>query len=242
MVDSARGSVGLTPKIYFDRSGAGGIPWWPLPIKVRVLESIMHSASQRQWLLSSAIASGMVLLVAGGGVQPASAQKARAVAVNVDPNENPVRGARYFVDFRARTAASYGHAFVWYGRVGERAIEVAGLHPATESVIPYVIGHVLPVPSETGASYGDLDEQYLTASYRVTMNEAEAKKVISYVKQLQRNSPVWNAATYNCVTFISRIAGYMGLELPDSTLLYPELWVNSLRERNGKNPKLKIAQ
>ena len=52
--------------------------------------------------------------------------------------DNPRYGGRYFVDFRARTAASYGHAFLWYGRVKQDgkvgAIEVAGLHPATAAL------------------------------------------------------------------------------------------------------------
>jgi hypothetical protein len=139
----------------------------------------------------------------------------------------------YYVDFRARTAASYGHAFVWYGRSGQRQIEVAGLHPAGESVIPYIVGHVLPVPSETGKSYGDLDEEYLTASYRVYMTEAEAQRVFAYIKHLQDTSPLWNAATYNCVAFIQDIARYMGLRVPGNHLLYPEDWVNRLREVNG---------
>jgi hypothetical protein len=99
----------------------------------------------------------------------------------------------------------------------------------------------LPVPSETGASYGDLDEQYLTASYRIILNEAEAKQVFAYIKHLQATSPLWNAATYNCVAFISNIAQYMGLNVPSSTLLYPENWVNELRDNNGKNPKVKLA-
>jgi hypothetical protein len=59
--------------------------------------------------------------------------------------DNPKYGGRYFVDFRARTAASYGHAFLWYGRLKENgkvgSIEVAGLHPATDSVVPYILGH-----------------------------------------------------------------------------------------------------
>ena len=80
------------------------------------------------------------------------------------------------MDFRARTAASYGHAFVWYGKTSEKQVEVAGLHPAGDTV-PYVLGHLMWVPSETGASYGDLDVQYLTASYRVYLSEADAKKV-----------------------------------------------------------------
>ena len=145
----------------------------------------------------------------------------------------PQPRGQYYVDFRARTAASYGHAFVWYGRTDQRAVDVAGLHPATDSVVPYILGHVIPVPSETGASYGDLDEQYVTASYRVHMNEADGKRVHAYIKRLQGSSPLWNAATYNCVSFIQDIAKYMGLKVPNNHLLYPEDWVNSLKRING---------
>ena len=81
----------------------------------------------------------------------------------------------YYVDFRARTAASWGHAFVWYGKTSERQVEVAGLTPAGDT-LAYVVGHVTFVPSETGASYGDLDPEYLTAHYRVYLNEPDAKK------------------------------------------------------------------
>ena len=46
-------------------------------------------------------------------------------------------GHPYFVEFRARTAASYGHAFVFYGKLtpeGQFAwVEVAGLHPAGDT-------------------------------------------------------------------------------------------------------------
>jgi hypothetical protein len=115
----------------------------------------------------------------------------------------------------------------------QRAVEVAGLHPASDSVIPYILGHVVPVPSETGASYGDLDEEYLTASYRVVMTEDEARPVIAYIKQLQGSRPVWNAAVYNCVAFIQDVARFMGLRVPNTHLIYPEDWVNKLRALNG---------
>ncbi len=121
-------------------------------------------------------------------VQPASAQDAKQASVKP---QTASRGV-YYVDFRARTAASYGHAFVWYGRADQKQIEVAGLHPASESVIPYILGHVIPVPSETGKSYGDLDDDYLTASYRVYMTEAEAQRVFAYIRRLQATSPLWN--------------------------------------------------
>jgi hypothetical protein len=144
-----------------------------------------------------------------------------------------VQKPMYYVDFRARTAASYGHAFVWYGRTDQKKVEVAGLHPASDSVIPYIVGHVLPVPSETGASYGDLDEQYLEASYRVLIDEAQARRVFAYIKRLQATSPVWNAALYNCVAFIQDIARYMGLRVPNNHMLYPKTWVTQLRALNG---------
>jgi hypothetical protein len=150
----------------------------------------------------------------------------------------PPRGPRtgvakgpYYVDFRARTAASWGHAFVWFGKTSERAVEVAGLTPAGDT-LAYVLGYVAWVPSETGASYGDLDPQYLTASYRVYLNEPDAKRVFAYIKQLQANSPLWNAETSNCTSFIGSIAKFMGLNVP-IRWKRPEDYVNSLKEMNG---------
>src|SRR5262249_17310827 len=172
-----------------------------------------------------------VALAAGLQIQAASAQdKPAATPTSAQPQTT---SRLYYVDFRARAAASYGHAFVWYGRADQKQIEVAGLHPASESVIPYILGHVIPVPSETGKSYGDLDDGYVTASYRVYMTEAEAKRVFAYIKHLQDTSPLWNAATYNCVTFIQDIARYMGLKVPGNHWMYPEDWVNRLKELNG---------
>jgi hypothetical protein len=161
-----------------------------------------------------------------------------AVASSAPPatsDVKPVRGVAakgpYYVDFRSRTAATYGHAFIWYGKTSEKQVEVAGLAPAGNE-LPYILGHIMFVPSETGASYGDLDEQYLTASYRVYMNEPDAKKVFAYIKHLQETSPLWNAATTNCTAFIGRIATFMGLKAPFH-LLKPEEYVNQLRELNG---------
>jgi hypothetical protein len=145
----------------------------------------------------------------------------------------------YYVDFRARTAASYGHAFVWFGKTSEKQVEVAGLHPAGDTV-PYVLGHLTWVPSETGASYGDLDVQYLTASYRVYLSEADAKKVFAHIKHLQATSPLWNAETTNCTAFIGRIAAFMGLKTPFH-LLKPEEYVNQLKALNGGRQTVRLA-
>jgi hypothetical protein len=147
-----------------------------------------------------------------------------------EPGAGSTKGP-YYVDFRARTAASWGHAFVWFGKTSEREVEVAGLTPAGDTVT-YVLGHLTLVPSETGASYGDLDPQYLTANYRVYLNEPDAKRVFAYIKKLQASSPVWNAETFNCTSFIGSIANFMGLKVP-LRWQRPEDYVNSLKAMNG---------
>ena len=154
------------------------------------------------------------------------------------PGLGSVKGP-YYVDFRARTAASWGHAFVWYGKTSERAVEVAGLTPAGDNV-PYVLGHLTWVPSETGASYGDLDPEYLTAHYRVYLNEPDAKRVFAYIKKLQASSPLWNAETFNCTGFIGDIAGFMGLNVPHRWQR-PEEYVNSLKALNGGRQVVRLS-
>ena len=192
---------------------------------MRYLRTKRRSLAFRVGLYALALAAGLQ-------IQAASAQdKPAATPTSAQPQTTS--RAIYYVDFRARTAASYGHAFVWYGRADQKQIEIAGLHPASESVVPYLLGHIIPVPSETGKSYGDLDEGYVTASYRVYMTEAEANDVFAFIKRLQAMSPMWNAATWNCVAFIQAIAIHMDLKVPGNHLLYPEDWVNQLRKLNG---------
>jgi hypothetical protein len=154
------------------------------------------------------------------------------------PGSGSAKGP-YYVDFRARTAASWGHAFVWYGKTSEPEVEVAGLTPAGDTVA-YVLGHVTWVPSETGASYGDLDPQYLTANYRVYLNESDAKRVFAYIKDLQASSPVWNAETFNCNAFVGKIADYMGLKVP-VRWERPEIYVNDLKAMNGGRQVVRLS-
>jgi hypothetical protein len=160
---------------------------------------------------------------------PQSARKQRSGAAK----------GSYYVDFRARTAASWGHAFVWYGKTSQREVEVAGLTPAGDTAA-YVLGHLMWVPSETGASYGDLDPEYLTASYRVYLNEPDARRVFAYIKKLQASSPVWNAETTNCTAFIGSIASFMGLKVP-SRWQRPENYVNSLKAMNGGRQMVRLS-
>lgn len=157
---------------------------------------------------------------------------------------NPRSTKRYFIEFRARSAASYGHMYVLYGRVNSRhemvETRIAGLHPAGDaancyncSLFNWTIGHVIPVPSETGASDGDLEEKYVTARYRVWLDKAQYKAIDAYIRKLQADSPTWNALWNNCVDFGRDIAEHLGLKVPAFIWLEPKDFVTELRKMNG---------
>ena len=151
----------------------------------------------------------------------------------------------YFISFRARNAESYGHTFVVIGRFDDKGripydstgtlipsmTEVAGLHPASTSVVPYMLGHIIPVPSETGASDGDTEKAYLLAEWTVPLTAAEYQDVSTYIRGLQDSSPVWNAVAYNCSAFVSDIAKHMGYKVPNSLHL-PKTYIEDLRAMN----------
>src|SRR6202030_2802404 len=99
-------------------------------------------------------------------------------------------GGQYFVEFRARYAWDYGHTFIVHGRVGERLTKasVAGLSPVGDDATAWVIGHYVPVPAETGWTDGDLEDQYISARYRVNMSKDD--RVMGFVRHLQASKHV----------------------------------------------------
>ena len=178
----------------------------------------------------------------------AFAMSASAAHAQFGPNEKikqpvtaaackPQPGKPYFVEFRSRTAASYGHSFVLHGRLGANGrfgkFEVAGLHPKGYDPNVYMQGHVMPVPADTGASWGDLDEQYLTARYCVVLSEAEYQRTAAYIRRLQATSKEWHAPTNNCNSFIGDVARHMGLLAPPTPVLLPEHFVTLIKDLNG---------
>jgi hypothetical protein len=151
---------------------------------------------------------------------------------------------RYFIEFRSRPDAVYGHLYVLYGEVNSNneivKSRIAGLHPTGDSktcencsLFNLTIGHVIFVPAETGASDGDRNEKNVTARYRVWMDWAHYKDLDAYIRKLQRDSPVWNVLVQNCVEFGRSIATHMGLHVPLLVLMEPEAFVTDLRELNG---------
>lgn len=152
---------------------------------------------------------------------------------------SPMAG-QYFVEFRSRYALSYGHTFLVYGRLNANgevgqvtADQVAGLHPAGEGPQLWSVGHVLPVPAETGPSDGDLEDEYISARFRVPLNEAQYYRAVAYIRKKQKTSPTWHAVLYNCNRWVGEVATFMGLQAPSNTLLYPADYIASLRSLNS---------
>ncbi len=198
----------------------------------------------------------------GFGAQPASAQSSDRAALPAYPAATSTAaaddekwtvttgtkhghpGKPYFIEFRGRAAANYGHMYVLYGRVNARdeivSSRIAGLHPAGDandcyncSLFNWTVGHLVPVPAETGASDGDLEEKYVTARYRVWLTAAQFNDVDAYIRKLQADNPTWNALFNNCVGFGRSIAVHMGLKVPAMLWEEPKDFVEGLRKENG---------
>ncbi len=157
-------------------------------------------------------------------------------------------GKRYFVEFRGRNAASYGHLYILYGEVNSHneiiRSEIAGFHPAGDandcdncSVVNWTLGHLVPVPGEMGASDGDLEEKYVTARYRIMLSVAQYRKLAAYIKKRKAEKTEWHALFNNCVGFGKEVAEFLELKIPVFIWLEPKEFVEQLRDRNGGQPQ-----
>lgn len=154
----------------------------------------------------------------------------------------------YFIEFRARSAQTYGHATVVFGKLDRRGkvpvdkkgvlnpkmVQISGLHPATTSNVPWSVGHVVPVPAETGPSDGDFEDIYVTARYRINLTKREFNKIVAIVHQQKEKNKLWYAPVFdmNCLGYINSIAKKMNLKVPRKILL-PKDYVTSLKEMNS---------
>ena len=180
------------------------------------------------------VATGLGL---GLGLGTASAQTTR-VAGNQTPVVTSGAGQYYF-EFRSRQAWDYGHTFVVFGRVGEAPSRnnVAGLSPKGDDPQMWLMGHYVPVPSDTGWTDGDLEDKYITSRYRVLVSKEQYDRTVAYIRQLQAKSTTWSVEMYNCNAFVADIAKFMGLRVPASSWIYPKVFVSNMRKINTGHPE-----
>jgi hypothetical protein len=187
-------------------------------------------------LLGLIVVTGLGLSVAGAQtssqsqtIRPANTRSAAATSGS----------GQYYVEFRSRQAWDYGHTFVVFGRVGEAPGKnnVAGLSPKGDDPSMWVMGHYVPVPSDTGWTDGDLEDKYITSRYRVLINNDQYDRVVAHIRALQSRSHFWSVELYNCNAFVADIANFMGLKVPSSSWIYPKVFVNNLRKINTGHPE-----
>lgn len=205
-----------------------------------------RSGMTRRWLAGlSALAAVVAADLSPAQALPAAGTRQNAIespapVVEVARRErraqNPVAAGQYAIEFRARYALSYGHSYVMYGQLNSRGEmvqpKIVGLHPASDSSAVYMWGHLVPVPSETGASDGDGDERYTSARWRIPLTAEQYAKVSASIDRLKASSPVWHAALYNCNAFVGDIARSMGMQTPHHWLA-PQDYITSLRRMNA---------
>jgi len=174
-----------------------------------------------------------MIALAGLGLSVAGAQTSSHTQI-VQPANATSGSGEYYVEFRSRQSWDYGHTFVVFGRVGEtpRKSNVAGLSPKGDDPKMWVMGHYVPVPSDTGWTDGDLEDRYITSRYRVLMNKAQYDRVVAYIRQLQATHTTWSVELYNCNAFVADIARFMGLKAPSSSWIYPKVFVSNMRKIN----------
>lgn len=159
------------------------------------------------------------------------------------PALSPDKG--YFIEFRARNALSYGHASVAFGKLDDDnrvprlpngdlkpgAVEISGLHPASDSNAVYSVGHFVPVLASTGPSDGDDEHAYLLARYRINLTYDEFLRTVAIVQRRKRVTRYWNGPVNSCVTYLRRIAEDMGLKTPVAPH-FPQKFVETLAAVN----------
>lgn len=161
------------------------------------------------------------------------------------PLRKRARGRKtHFVEFRARSAQTYGHTSVVFGKLRRGRVpkdrkgvllkgwyEIAGLAPASNSGTVYMLGHLVPLKATTGWTDGDDEDEYTTAKFLIKLTRKEYLQVRRLIKKRQRASKFWNATVYACVHFTADVAKDIGLKVPRGFNL-PKSWVNKLKRIN----------
>jgi hypothetical protein len=192
---------------------------------------------QSLWVVVVAIVFAMALDLGTASAQTSAPQIVRPASNNTSIVTSG--SGQYYFEFRSRQAWDYGHTFVVFGRVGEPPSKknVAGLSPKGDDPQMWLMGHYVPVPSDTGWTDGDLEDQYITSRYRVLVSKEQYDRTVAYIRQLQAKSTTWSVELYNCNAFVADIAKFMGLKVPASSWIYPKVFVSNMRKINTGHPE-----
>jgi hypothetical protein len=142
----------------------------------------------------------------------------------------PPARSGYFIDFRARPGALWGHTFIVYGSTDGREVHRAGIYP-DDGQQGLIFGTFVPVPATVRTVRDDLTETP-SAIYRRSLSAADYARLKSTVARLRASERLWQMLMYNCNDFAQDVAHTLGLATPPS-ILVPNAWVRALKAMNG---------
>jgi hypothetical protein len=179
-------------------------------------------------ILAAALSLGLVAGLAGS----ASAEDLPG-QVFTSPADARMAGAPYFVDFRARRGAVFGHTFVVYGRLGASGKpldgEYAGNYPA-DGHLGLIVGSLIPVRTIIGSVNDDLRDP-ATIIYRRRLTAAQFARLKATVRHIKATEHYWHLMFFNCNDIAVEATKSIGLRSP-SPWLIPHAYVAALRAMN----------
>ena len=164
-----------------------------------------------------------------------NAQIINGFIVDTGPPQPVDPRGRYYVEFRSRWLAVYGHTYVVYGRLDKagrpRDQHFVALYPqagyfglAAGSLPVAVPATTLPVSEDS-----DLDTLVV---YRRPIDAARYQKVLAFVYKTRSQENSWNLYTINCNYFAGEIAALIGLKVPPLSAQVAPLYVKEIELLN----------
>jgi hypothetical protein len=92
-------------------------------------------------------------------------------------------------------------------------------------------GAVVPVPATLEPNYADCRIP-VQASYRVSLSEAQYRRLRTKVRRELANPPKWHMAAFNCNHFAASLGEVVGLRAPENRLLPAFAYIHALIEAN----------
>ena len=182
----------------------------------------------RRLAFAAAVSLGLAVGCAGGaGAEDLPGH------VLTSPADARMAGAPYFVDFRARRGAVFGHTFIAYGRLGAHGellgVEYAGNYPA-DGQRGLIVGSVIPVRTIIGPVKDDLSDP-ATIIYRRKLTAAQFARLKAAVRYVRATEHYWHLVFFNCNDIAVEATKSIGLLSP-SPWLIPHAYVAALRAMN----------
>ena len=190
--------------------------------------------------------AALVLALCSGCRRPRRTARSRR-AEHASSDAPPIQRApaartapRYFIDFRAHSALSYGHTFVVFGRAAR--VDAAKCRRAASQgrqLVHIIFGHLLPVdpkPARATAISTSNTRRHATASGSPPGVPRRWSAISASCKPVHRRG----TRPFNCNAFVGTIAHFVGLSSPP-TWLFPDDFVNSLRRMNEGHQRYAVA-